>query len=71
MESINEVWADFELNEGVIDNNNFKQIMVKVAKHQGLYEGDAQEVKTNTIFFTPDNLQNIFEQIQDHEMNEN
>jgi hypothetical protein len=31
MESINQVWTNFELNEGVIDNYNFNSIMVKIA----------------------------------------
>ena len=33
MESINQVWSDFQLEDGVIDNQNFKSIMTKVARH--------------------------------------
>lgn len=37
--------------------------MVKFAKSQGFFEGDEIQVKQNAMFFTLENLQNIFEQI--------
>jgi len=56
MASINEVWPTFALQDGLIDQEDFKDVMVEVAHHQGLYTGSEQEVKQNTIFFTQENL---------------
>lgn len=60
METIQRVWPSFELTEGLIDIDDFKEVMVDIAKDQQLFEGSEDEVKGNTIFFTPENLQNIF-----------
>jgi hypothetical protein len=60
MVSINEVWPTFDLQNGLIDLEDFKDVMVEVAHHQGLYQGTEQDTKQNTIFFTQENLQNIF-----------
>lgn len=56
MVSINEVWPTFALQDGLIDMEDYKTVMIEVAHHQGLYQGTAPEIKQNTIFFTPENL---------------
>lgn len=61
MDTVNKIWPEFDQNEGLIRLSGFQDIMVKFAKDQGLFEGDALQVKQNAMFFTPDNLQNIFE----------
>jgi hypothetical protein len=45
MVSINEVWPTFALQDGLIDIEDYKTVMVEVAHRQGLYEGTAQEIK--------------------------
>jgi len=70
MMSINEMWPAFNIEEGTINLDGFKQIMTKVAEHQGLYEGTEEEVNSATIFFTDENLENIYRQILEHESTE-
>ena len=71
MISIQKNWPDFDQNGGQIDINGFQQIMILIAEEQGLFEGDPDQVKQNKCFFTPENLQKIFNQILSQEENEN
>ena len=71
MNSIAKVWSNFDHTTGRIDLNEFKNIMVKVALDHQLYEGKPEEVQMNTVFFTDDNLDNIFQQILEQEDNNN
>ena len=63
MISISDTWGLFDIEVGRIGLEEFSQVMVNVAKHQGLYEGPPEKVEQATIFFTADNLDNIFTQI--------
>ena len=59
MNSISEVWHDFDIDEGTIGLQQFKEVMLAVADHQGLDKSQEQV----SIFFTETNLANIFSQI--------
>lgn len=67
MGSINKIWPGFDIESGVVEMEEFKRVMVQVAQDQGLYDGEPEEVEQATVFFTDDNLNNIFDQIVDHE----
>ena len=67
MTSIGKVWQEFDHTEGSISLEEFEKVMIDVAKDQNLYEGTEEEVQLNTIFFTKENLVNIFNQILDQE----
>jgi len=63
MSSIQKLWENFDIENGLIDQDHFKSIMTQVAADQGLYDGNEQDIEQATIFFTNENLENIFHQI--------
>ena len=67
MTSINKLWPTFNIETGLIEEPEFKTVMVQVAQEHGLYNGTDEEVEQTTVFFTNENLTNIFEQIVAHE----
>ena len=40
MTSIQSLWVDFDIENGLIDQKQFKEIMTQVASDQGLYQGN-------------------------------
>lgn len=44
MVSINRVWEEFNLEEGTIDFEPFKQIMKDVAIDQGVFNGSEDQI---------------------------
>ena len=67
MTSISKVWHNFDHTDGTVDIEEFEKVMIAVAKDHSLYEGSQEDVQINTIFFTKDNLSNIFTQILEQE----
>ena len=63
MDSIERVWIEFDQIEGMVNLEQFQYVMFNVATDQKLLDGDDDQAKQNAMFFTPDNLSNIFEQI--------
>lgn len=70
MQSIAKVWPEFNQADGVISEQEFPEVMIRIATDQGLLDETTQEeqqLQQNQMFFTKENLVNIFQQIKSQE----
>lgn len=70
MQSIGKVWPEFNQADGVVGEQEFPDIMIRIARDQNLLDGggqDEQQLQQNKMFFTKENLVNIFQQIKSQE----
>lgn len=70
MQSIGKVWPEFNQADGVIGEQEFPDVMIRIAADQNLLDEEAQDeqqLQQNKMFFTKENLVNIFQQIQSQE----
>lgn len=68
MVSINNLWPEFDIDNGVVGFEEFKSLMKNIAIDQGVYDGEYQQHESEqSVFFTDENITHIFEQILEHE----
>ena len=70
MESIVKLWPQFDQEHGKVGQQEFQDIMKKVAIDQQLLNAENGEHQDdqNKLFFTNENLESIFVQIRNQEM---